>query len=98
MCVSRNVVGFERFGDGRDFSILSFYGDDARCDLLVRDGFFESLQVGQSKLVGGGGEADGANRGSFTQGRKGLALAHHSEGREAKRAKLENHPCYFRSC
>ena len=55
MCVSRIVVGFERFGDGRDFSILSFYGDDARCDLLVRDGFFESLKVGQSKPVGGGG-------------------------------------------
>lgn len=77
MCVSRYVFGFERFYDGRIFPILSFYGGDARGDLLIRDGFFESLQVGQSMLVFRRGQSDGANRGSSTHGRKGLALAHH---------------------
>ena len=71
------MFGFERFCDGRVFPILSFYGGDARGDLLIRDGFFESLQVGQSMLVIRRGQAEGANRGSSTHGRKGLALAHH---------------------
>lgn len=59
MCVSRYVFGFERFYDGRIFPILSFYGGDARGDLLIRDGFFESLQVGQSMLVIRRGQAEG---------------------------------------